>query len=74
MRYNIEGGIMPILEVNLDANETIVTQGGGMVWMSPNLQMETTSGALAKHLLKCSAANLFSKTVILQQVLRDLLQ
>ncbi len=52
MRYNIEGGIMPILEVNLDANETIVTQGGGMVWMSPNLQMETTSGGLGKAFTK----------------------
>ena len=29
MRYNIEGDSLPIVEVNLDPNETIVTQGGG---------------------------------------------
>jgi uncharacterized protein (TIGR00266 family) len=44
MNYNIEGGVMPILEVNLNDGETIVTQNGGMIWMSPNLKMETTAG------------------------------
>ena len=48
MRYNIEGDSLPIVEVNLDPNETIVTQGGGMIWMSPNLKMETSSGGLGK--------------------------
>ncbi len=46
MNYNIEGGNMPILEVNLNDGETIITQNGGMVWMSPNLQMETTAGGV----------------------------
>lgn len=44
MNYNIEGGVMPILEVNLNDGETIITQNGGMIWMSPNLKMETTAG------------------------------
>ncbi|MEE0061050.1 MAG: TIGR00266 family protein [Acutalibacteraceae bacterium] len=52
MNYNIEGGVMPVLEVNLDAGETIVTQGGGMVWMSPNLKMETTAGGISKAFTK----------------------
>ena len=52
MRYNIEGGSLPIVEVNLDPNETIVTQGGGMIWMSPNLKMETSSGGLGKAFSK----------------------
>lgn len=52
MRYNIEGDNLPIVEVNLDPNETIVTQGGGMIWMSPNLKMETSSGGLGKAFSK----------------------
>mgnify|MGYP001025205615 FL=1 len=52
MRYNIEGDSLPIVEVNLDPNETIVTQGGGMIWMSPNLKMETSSGGLGKAFIK----------------------
>lgn len=52
MRYNIEGDSLPIVEVNLDPNETIVTQGGGMIWMSPNLKMETSSGGLGKAFSK----------------------
>lgn len=46
MNYNIEGGVMPILEVNLNDGETIITQNGGMIWMSPNLKMETTAGGV----------------------------
>jgi len=52
MNYSIEGGVLPIVEVNLSTNETIITQGGGMVWMSPNLKMETTSGGLNKAFSK----------------------
>ena len=33
MDYNIEGGVLPILEVNLSSGESIITQNGGMVWM-----------------------------------------
>lgn len=52
MKYNIEGGSLPIVEVSLENNETIVTQGGGMVWMSPNLKMETTAGGIGKAFSK----------------------
>lgn len=52
MNYNIEGGVMPILEVNLDNGETIITQGGGMIWMSPNLKMETSAGGVGKAFTK----------------------
>lgn len=52
MRYNIEGGSLPIVEVSLDNGETIITQGGGMVWMSPNLNMETTAGGIGKAFSK----------------------
>ena len=52
MNYKIEGGIMPILEVSLNDGETIITQSGGMVWMSPNMKMETTAGGAGKVLKK----------------------
>lgn len=52
MNYNIEGGVMPILEVNLNDGETIITQGGGMIWMSPNMKMETTAGGAGKVFTK----------------------
>ena len=52
MRYNIEGGSLPIVEVSLENGETIITQGGGMVWMSPNLNMETTAGGIGKAFSK----------------------
>lgn len=48
MQYKIEGGSLPILEVSLENGETIITQGGGMVWMSPNLNMETSGGGVGK--------------------------
>ncbi len=48
MRYNIEGGMLPIVEVTLENGEKIITQGGGMIWMSPNLQMETVGGGIGK--------------------------
>ena len=52
MKYNIEGGSLPIVEVSLEHGETLVTQGGGMVWMSPNLNMETTAGGIGKAFSK----------------------
>ncbi|MEE0859687.1 MAG: TIGR00266 family protein [Acutalibacteraceae bacterium] len=52
MNYNIEGGNMPILEVNLNPGESIITQNGGMVWMSPNMKMETSAGGIGKAFSK----------------------
>ncbi len=44
MRYEIIGGSFPVVECSLAANEAMITEGGSMVWMSPNMEMET-SGA-----------------------------
>ncbi len=49
MRYDIQGGNFPVVVCTLDPNESIITEGGGMSWMSSNMQMETTSnGGLGK--------------------------
>lgn len=51
MKYEIQGGSFPVVVCTLQQNETIVTEGGGMSWMSPNMKMETTSnGGIGKML------------------------
>ena len=44
MKYTIEGGQLPVVICELENGETMITEGGAMSWMSPNMQMETTSG------------------------------
>lgn len=49
MRYEISGMPFPALTCYLENGEQILTEGGGMSWMSPNMQMETTTnGGLGK--------------------------
>ena len=44
MQYEIKGGNLPVLVCSLEQGETMITEAGGMSWMSPNMRMETTSG------------------------------
>lgn len=37
MNYRIEGDTLPVVIMNLEAGESIITEGGGMSWMSPNM-------------------------------------
>ncbi len=49
MQYRIEGETLPVLIMNLEDGEKVITEGGGMAWMSPNMLMETTSnGGIGK--------------------------
>ena len=51
MKYEIHGDTLPVVICQLDAGETMITEGGAMSWMSPNMKMETTSnGGLGKAL------------------------
>lgn len=51
MKYEIQGGSFPAVVCTLQQNETLITEGGGMSWMSPNMKMETTSnGGFGKML------------------------
>lgn len=43
MQYKIEGAPMPVVICKLNAGETMLTEKGAMAWMSPNMQMETSS-------------------------------
>ncbi len=44
MNYEIKGDNMPVVICNLEAGESMNTQGGAMAWMSPNMRMETEGG------------------------------
>lgn len=48
MKYEIKGGGMPVVEIQLDAGERINCEAGGMLWMTNNMKMETRGGGLGK--------------------------
>ena len=51
MNYEIQGGNFPVLVCTLNDNEAMISEGGGMSWMSPNMEMKTSSnGGLGKML------------------------
>lgn len=51
MRYEIKGSPFPAAICYLDDGEQMITEGGGMSWMSPNMVMDTTTnGGLGKAL------------------------
>lgn len=52
MQFEIKGAPFPVVICNLEAGESIKCQRGAMCWMSPNMQMETTSGGIGKMFTK----------------------
>ena len=44
MKYEIVGEPMPAVICDLLANESMITESGSMVWMSPNMHMSTNAG------------------------------
>ena len=44
MEYRIEGTPLPVVICRVENGETMITERGSMSWMSPNMQMETTTG------------------------------
>ena len=50
MKYEIQGEPMPVVICHLEAGETMITERGSMVWMSPNMRMETTGGGVSRML------------------------
>ena len=48
MKYEIQGEPMPVVICDLDSGESMRTERGSMVWMSPNMEMETSAGGLGK--------------------------
>ncbi len=52
MRYEIKGGSFPVVICQVDNGEKMITEKGSMVWMSPNMKMDTVGGGLGKMFSK----------------------
>ena len=44
IKYDIEGGHLPIVICYPEAGQTLCTESGAMSWMSPNMKMDTNAG------------------------------
>ena len=44
MKYEIKGENMPAVVCSLESGESMITAGGSMAWMSPNMEMSTSGG------------------------------
>ena len=64
MRYEIKGETLPVVICYLSDGEKMITEGGAMSWMSPNMQMETTTGGGAGKAL----GRMFSGEKIFQNI------
>ena len=63
MRYEIKGGSFPVVICQMENGERMITEKGSMVWMSPNMQMETHGGGLGKMFSKAfSGESMFQNT------------
>ena len=51
IKYEIEGGSLPVVLCYPEMGQTLCTQSGAMSWMSPNMQMQTNSGGGIKKAL-----------------------
>lgn len=63
MKYQIIGGDFPAVICDLDTNESMVTEKGSMIWMSPNMEMQTQGTSLGK-----AFGRIFSGESIFQNV------
>jgi uncharacterized protein (TIGR00266 family) len=56
MQYEIKGGAFPVVVMELEPGETVLTEAGGMSWMSDNMKMDTNmKGGLLKGLGRAMA-------------------
>lgn len=68
MKYEIRGGNLPVVLVDLNAGETMFTQSGGMAWMTGNISMSTNmEGGLFGGLARAfSGESIFMATYVCQ--------
>ena len=52
MRYDLIGGSFPVVVCHLENGEKMITEKGSMVWMTPNMQMQTKGGGVGKMFSK----------------------
>lgn len=51
IKYEIEGGNLPVVICYPDAGQTLCSESGAMSWMSPNMKMDTNTGGGLKKVL-----------------------
>lgn len=51
IRYEIEGGHLPVVICYPEAGQALCTESGAMSWMSPNMKMDTNTGGGIKKAL-----------------------
>ncbi|MBQ3079449.1 MAG: TIGR00266 family protein [Clostridia bacterium] len=64
MRYEIKGDNMPVVICYLDKDESMITEKGSMVWMSPNMEMTTSGGGSVGRAI----GRMFSGEAIFQNI------
>lgn len=52
MNYEIKGSSFPVVICSLENGEQMITEKGSMVWMSPNIQMDTKGGGIGRMFSK----------------------
>lgn len=52
MRYEIEGGMFPVVVCYIEKGEKMITEKGAMVWQTPLIKMETIGGGIGKMFSK----------------------
>ena len=50
IKYEIEGGHLPVVICYPEVGQTLCTESGAMCWMSPNMHMETNTGGGIKKM------------------------
>ena len=69
MRYEIQGETLPVVICYLDGGEKMITEGGGMSWMSPNMKMETTTnGGIGKAFGRMFSGSYHNSTSLLMRL------
>jgi len=63
MKYEIQGENLPVVICELEQGESMITEGGSMSWMSPNMSMDTSGGGFGKAL-----GRLFSGESLFQNI------
>jgi uncharacterized protein (TIGR00266 family) len=64
MKYEIQGSVLPSVDVWLNAGESVFTESGGMAWMKGDIEMNTSTrgGLLAGLGRKLAGESLFMTT------------
>ena len=64
MKYEIRGDNMPVVVCELESGESMITEGGSMAWMSPNMEMTTSGGGS----FGAAMGRLFSGETVFQNI------